>query len=42
MQATQILYIETSLPLGLTIPEYRRLRPQRQSFWKRLKALAGS
>ena len=34
--APNILYIESSLPTGLTIPEYRRLRPQRPSLWKRL------
>ena len=42
MATTQILYIESTLPLGVTIPDYRRLRPRRLSFWQRLKALAGS
>jgi hypothetical protein len=29
-------YIESSLPTGVTIAEYRRLRPQGPSVWKRL------
>jgi hypothetical protein len=39
--ATQVLYIETSIPAGLTIAEYRRSRPRRPSRWQRLKQLAG-
>jgi len=35
--ARDIVYIECSLPAGLTIAEYRRLRPRRPSLWKRLK-----
>jgi hypothetical protein len=37
----QVLYIETSIPAGLTISEYRRSRPPRPSRWERLKQLAG-
>jgi hypothetical protein len=32
-----LVYIECSLPPGLTIAEYQRLRPRRQPFWKRFK-----
>jgi hypothetical protein len=35
--ARELLYIECSLPTGVTIAEYRRLRPRRPSLWKRLK-----
>jgi hypothetical protein len=35
-------YVETSLPPGLTLSEYRRGRPRRSSRWERLKRLAGS
>jgi hypothetical protein len=34
-------YIESSLPPGLTLDEYRRRRPQRAGRWERLKRLAG-
>jgi hypothetical protein len=34
-------YIETSIPAGVTIAEYRRSRPRRASRWERLKQLAG-
>ena len=34
--SASILYIESSLPAGLTIDEYRRSRPRRPSFWQRL------
>jgi hypothetical protein len=34
--ATEILYIESSIPTGITISEYRRCRPQRRSLWTRL------
>jgi hypothetical protein len=37
---SQVLYIESSLPPGLTIGEYRRSRPRRPSRWERLKRLA--
>jgi len=30
-----VFYIECSLPTGLTIAEYRRLRPRRPSLWRR-------
>ena len=37
-----ILYIETSIPAGITIDQYRRSRPRRRaSRWERLKQLAG-
>jgi hypothetical protein len=34
-------YIETSIPAGVTIDEYRRSRPRRPSRWQWLKKLAG-
>ena len=34
--ASEILYIDSSIPTGMTISEYRRWRPQRPSFWARL------
>ena len=34
-----VLYIECSLPAGLTIQEYRRQRPKRASLWQRIKSL---
>jgi hypothetical protein len=34
--ANDVFYIETSLPTGITITDYRRLRPRRTSLWKRL------
>ena len=40
-QQTQILYIESSLPIGMTLAEYRRSRPPRPTLWERLKSLAG-
>jgi hypothetical protein len=36
METENIIYIECSLPTGLTIDEYRRLRPRRPSLWSRL------
>ena len=33
-------YIESSLPNGVTIAEYRRSRPPRPTLWRRLRALA--
>jgi hypothetical protein len=39
--ANSSFYLETSLPHGMTISEYRRSRPSRQSRWERLKQLAG-
>ena len=38
---SQVLYIETSIPAGLTISDYRRSRSPRPSRWERLKQLAG-
>ena len=38
---SQVLYIETSIPAGLTIDQYRRNRPRRPNRWERLKQLAG-
>ncbi len=35
-------YVESSLPPGLTLNEYRRGRPRRATRWGRLKRLAGS
>ena len=32
-------YIESSLPAGLTISEYRRSRPARPTLWRRFRAL---
>ena len=39
--SNQVLYIESSIPPGLTIGEYRRSRPRRPTRWERLKQLAG-
>jgi hypothetical protein len=36
-----ILYIETTIPAGVTIDQYRRSRPRKPSRWERLKQLAG-
>jgi hypothetical protein len=36
MQSTPFIYIETSIPAGVTISEFRRSRPQRPSGWRRL------
>jgi len=32
-------YIESSLPNGMTITEYRRSRPPRPTLWRRLRTL---
>jgi hypothetical protein len=37
-----VFYIESSLPPGLTMDEYRRGRPRRATRWGRLKRLAGA
>jgi hypothetical protein len=41
-----VLTIETSLPLGITLPEYRRVRcavsPRRRSLLKRLAGFVAS
>jgi hypothetical protein len=39
--ADEVFYVETSLPPGMTIGEYRRSRPRRPTRWERLKRLAG-
>jgi hypothetical protein len=36
-----VFYVESSLPPGVTIGEYRRSRPRRPTRWDRLKQLAG-
>jgi hypothetical protein len=36
-----VFYVESSLPSGLTLSEYRRGRPRRSTRWGRLKRLAG-
>jgi hypothetical protein len=36
-----VFYLESSLPPGMTIAEYRRSRPRRATRWERLKQLAG-
>jgi hypothetical protein len=36
-----VFYLESSLPDGITIDEYRRHRPRRPRRWQQLKALAG-
>lgn len=41
MSSGAAFYIETSLPAGCTIADYRRSRPPRPTAWKRLKELAG-
>jgi hypothetical protein len=35
--AHELIYIECSLQTGVTIAEYRRLRPRRTSLWRRFK-----
>jgi hypothetical protein len=37
----EVLYLESDIPAGLTIDEYRRSRPRRPSRWERIKQLAG-
>ena len=34
-------YVETTIPAGQTVGDYRRTRPPRPSRWERLKRLAG-
>ena len=36
-----VFYVESSLPSGMTIGEYRRTRPGAPTRWQRLKQLAG-
>jgi hypothetical protein len=38
----RLFYVESSLPPGLTLNQYRRGRARRTSRWGRLKRLAGS
>jgi hypothetical protein len=38
----RVFYVESSLPPGLTLNEYRRGRARSISRWGRLKRLAGS
>jgi hypothetical protein len=38
---SRVFYVETSVPAGLTLNEYRRGRPRRAPRWGRLKRLAG-
>jgi hypothetical protein len=35
--APSFMYLETTIPAGITIPEYRRSRPQRRRGLKRLR-----
>jgi hypothetical protein len=37
-----VFYLESSIPPGLTVTEYRRGRSRRLTRWGRLKRLAGS
>jgi hypothetical protein len=39
---SRLFYLETSIPPGLTLDEYRRGRPRRVRRWARLKRLAGA
>jgi hypothetical protein len=39
---SRVFYVETSVPAGLTLNEYRRGRPRRSTRWGRLKRLAGA
>jgi hypothetical protein len=32
-----LAYVETTIPAGMTIADYRRARPQRASWWRRLR-----
>lgn len=36
MQSTPFMYIETSIPAGVTIDEFRRSRPKPLTRWQRL------
>ena len=38
---SQVSYLDTTIRPGLTIDQYRRSRPRRQSRWERLKQLGG-
>jgi hypothetical protein len=39
---SRVFYIESSVPAGLTLDEYRRGRSRRGTRWGRLKRLAGA
>jgi hypothetical protein len=34
---SRLVYVETTIPCGMTIDEYRRSRPQRLGLWRRLR-----
>jgi hypothetical protein len=34
---TDAFYIESSVPAGLPLAQYRRLRPKRPTLWERLR-----
>jgi hypothetical protein len=36
MQTTPFMYIETTIPAGVTIDEFRRSRPRKPSRWQRV------
>jgi hypothetical protein len=36
-----VFYVESSLPPGMSMSDYRRSRPRRPTRWERLKQLAG-
>jgi hypothetical protein len=38
----RVFYVESSLPTGVTLNQYRRGRGRRQTRWGRLKRLAGA
>ena len=40
-QADDLFYVETDIPAGVTIDDFRRNRPRASSRWQRLKDLAG-
>jgi hypothetical protein len=37
----RVFYVESSIPPGLTLDEYRRGRSRRPARWRRLRRLAG-
>jgi len=39
--STDFRYVQCDIPAGVTVAQYRRSRPRRQSRWERLKSLAG-
>lgn len=40
-QSVPLVYVETTIPAGMTIGAYRRSRPAGPTRWQRLKQLAG-